>query len=166
MKSIKEIEEIRQNKIKSHFRKYVVDYKIEDDHIRLISNVGETRLIKNTKENASRLNHVIIENKIAMSKKIDEYADNSKERIIVVLINMFFLGCAGILVPLTLFIGNFYLFLLSIVLFSFATIATSIIIFDYYLKMKEIKNFKNITGYKNDTKLYFSLLNIHIKKNN
>lgn len=151
----------KKNFLYDHFKRYIVDYAFEGNHIRIFSNVGTSRLIKNTKANQKKLNRIIVENKIAISKKIDEYGKNSNERLLVILINMFFLVCSGMLVPLTFFIGNFYLFLLSIILFSFATLATSVILFNYYILLKEIRNLKELTGYKKDLEL--SLLDFKMR---
>lgn len=142
------------------FTKYIVDYKIEDNNLRVYSNLGKSRLIKNTRSNQVKLNKIIIRNKIDIANKIDEYENTSNERLIVFIINMVFLSLAGIMVPITLFIGNYILFLLSIILFSFSTITTSIIMYDYYVLLSEIKNLKNITGYKKEVEFKLPTINL------
>ncbi len=132
----------------NHFTKYVVDYKIEGDNIRIFSNVGKSRVVKNTRPNQVRINQTIIRSKIDIANKIDNYEKTSTERLLVLLVNAFFLGISGCLVPLTFFIGNYILFALSICLFSFSTLCTSVITLSYYILVQEVNNLKKLTGYK------------------
>ena len=57
----------------SRFTKYVVDYKIEGENLRIYTNLGNSRVVKNTKENQKKLNKVIVQNKLRIASKIDEY---------------------------------------------------------------------------------------------
>ncbi|MCH5166308.1 MAG: hypothetical protein J1F35_00310 [Erysipelotrichales bacterium] len=160
LRYIKRLEKKKKIFLYNHFTKYIIDYKIEGNNIRILSNIGTSRVVKNTKENQRKLNRIIVESKVKIASKIDEYGNASTERLLVLLINITFLGISGMLVPLTFFIGNYILFLLSIFLFSFSTISTSIITFDYYILLKEIKNLKQITGYKKDMEINLSLPNL------
>ncbi len=75
------------------------------------------------------------------------------------------LGISGIFVPLTFFIGSYIVFILSIFLFSFLSLAVSIITVDYYVLIEEIMNLKNITGYKKENEFNLPKLNIKSLKN-
>ncbi len=147
-KAIDNLEYKKNQFIYHRYTKYIVDYRIEDNYIRVFSNLGVSRKIKNTHSNMNKINRTIIKNKIAIANKIDEYESNSRDRALVVLINMFLLCASGAMVVLTLFIGSYILFLLSILLFSLSVIASSIMGLNYYIKVKEIQNLKQITGYK------------------
>ena len=160
IKILKKLEKKKKKFLYNQFTKYITDYKIEGNNIRIISNIGTSRVVKNTKENQNKLNQIIVESKVKIANRIDEYGNTSTERLLVLLINIMFLGISGTLVPLTFFIGNYVIFLLSIFLFSFSTISTSIITFDYYILLKEIRNLKQITGYKKDMEINLSLPNL------
>ena len=109
-----------------------------------------------------KLNKVIVQNKLSIASKIDEYERTSEERLIVLIINISLLGIAGVLVPLTFFIGSYIIFILSIFLFSFLSLAVSLITTDYFILVEEIKKLKQITGYKKD--MEFNLPKISLKK--
>ena len=141
---------LQSEAIQGKFTRYVVDYKIEDDHIRVMSNVGKSRIVKNTHSNINKLNHAIIKNKIDIANKIDEYEANNNERLVVLLFNLLFLFVSGVFIPISFFTGKIFLFLMAVMLFGIVVIATNVIAFDYYILVKEIQNLKNITGYKKE----------------
>lgn len=149
-KVLKDLDKKKKGYLYHKFTKYIVDYKIEDDKIRVYSNIGKSRIVKNTRPNQVKLNQTIIRNKIDIANKIDEYEANSKERVLVLLFNSSLLIASGGMIPLTFFIGNYFLFLISILVFSIASLATSIIALNYYVLISEIKNLKNLTGYKKE----------------
>lgn len=159
-KMLKKLQTDNDKIFKSKFTKYVVDYKIEDDNIRVISNVGKSRLVKNSRSNISKINQVIVRNKIAIANKIDEYEESFMERLIVILFNICLLGICGIFVPFSFFTGKYLFFLLSVVVFSLCVLATTIISFDYYVLAKEIQNLKKITGYKKENEFKLPEFNI------
>ncbi len=138
------------------FHKYIIDFKVEGDRIQVISNTGKCRIVKNTKNNITKINNAIIKNKIEIAKKIDLYEMNSRERILVLVLNCLLLCGMGGLIPLTFFMGSYLLFMFSIVLFSLGVLTTTMIGFSYYISLKEIQSLKKITGYKKDTEFQFS----------
>lgn len=141
---------------KSKFKKYLVDYKIEDDKVRIISNVGTSRVVDYTLENMTKINQTIVKNKISIAQRIDAYEKSFKERLVILLLDIFLLGSAGICVPFAFFTGNYLFFILAVVVFSLLVITTSVIAFDYYLLICEIQNLKKMTGYKLDSEFEFS----------
>lgn len=147
--------------IKRQFTSYIVDYKIEDEHIRLISSKGTSKLVAYNLENINKVNQVIVRNKIMIAKKIDDYDRQFKERLVVLLMDILILGIAGICVPFAFFTGNYIFFLTAIIVFSLSVITTSVIIFDYYILIKEIQYLKKITGYKRDTEFSWNLIKSH-----
>ena len=158
--TFKKLQNNKDEAIKSRFTKYVVDYKFEDDHIRVFSNTGKSRVVKNTHTNLSKINHAIIKNKIDIANKIDSYEENNKERLIVLLFNLCFLGLSGMFIPFSFFTGQIFLFLLAVILFAIVVIATSVIAVDYYILVCEIQNLKNITGYKKEREFKLPEFNI------
>lgn len=144
------------------YKKYIVDYKIEDDKIKIISSTGDYRVVKKTKSNITKLNKAIVQNKISIQRKIDEYEKNYKERLSVLLINLFAIIGFGTLICLTFFIGNYFLFVMSIILFSLSVVASTLTTFNYLIMVKEITNLKKITGYKTETE--FSLEDLKLSK--
>lgn len=132
------------------FTKYIIDYKPEGENLRIITNFGDSRIVKNTPSNQAKLNKVVIKSKLDILGRIDEYEKSSHERLMVLMFNIMLLGVSGMLVPFTFFIGSYIIFMLSIFLFSFLSLATSLILIDYYLLVEEISSLKNVTGYKKE----------------
>lgn len=151
---------ILENTNNYFFNKYVVDYKIEGDNVKVISNTGKYRSVKNTKSNLSKINHKIIKNKIEIAKKIDEYENSSYERLIVLLVNILLVVSCGILIPLSFFTGIYAFFLLSTLSFSISVITTLSSGFDYYILVKEIQSLKKITGYKKENEFKLPIINV------
>lgn len=149
--------------LNSRYAKYIIDYKVEGDNLRIITNLGDSRIVKNTPENQAKLNRVVIRSKVDIAKKIDKYEDESQERLIVFIFNIMFLGISGLLVPFTFFIGSYLIFLLSIFLFSFLSLATSVISIDYYVLVEEVRSLKRLTGYRKD--MEFELPNLKNLRN-
>lgn len=156
----KKLQNNADNAIKGRFTKYVVDYRVEDDRIRVISNTGKSRVVKNTHTNLNKINHAIIKNKIDIANKIDGYEDTNTERLLVLLINILVLGISGMFIPISFFTGKIFLFLLAVIIFGIIIIATSVIAFDYYILVKEIQNLKKITGYKKENEFKLPEFNI------
>ncbi len=142
--------------INKRFHKYIIDFKVEEDHIKVISNTGKYRIVKNTKNNINKINNAIVKNKIEIAKKIDTYEMNSRERILVLILNCLLLCGIGGLIPLTFFMGSYLLFMFSVVLFSLGVLTTTMIGFSYYISLKEIQSLKKITGYKKENEFQFS----------
>jgi hypothetical protein len=136
-KAIRELEYKRNIFIYHRYTKYIIDYQIEGDYIHIYSNLGVSRKVKKNHSNIRKLDKTIIKNKIDIAHKIDEYEDN-----------ILLLCGTGAIVPLTLFIGSYPIFLLSIILFSLSVIASSIMGVNLYIKASEIQNLKILTGYK------------------
>ena len=97
-----------------YFKKYIVDYEVMDDKVKIISSTGDYRIVKNTKGNISKLNQAIVKNKVNIQRKIDEYEATSKERFIVLIINLMAIIGFGFIFCLTFFIGSYFLFIISI----------------------------------------------------
>ena len=116
-KSFNKLKEKYQNFFNKRYKKYIIEYKIEDDKIKIFSSTGDYRIVKNTKSNISKLNKAVVQNKINIQRKIDEYESNYKERLAVLLVNLIAIIGFGTLICLTFFIGNYYLFLMSIIFF-------------------------------------------------
>ena len=133
-----------------------------DEHIKIIASSGDTRIVKNTKNNMAKINKAIVQNKIDIQRKIDEYENNYMERLIVLIINLVTVIGFGSLICLTFFIGNYFIFIMSIIFFSFAVFASTLTSFNYFIDVKEISNLKRITGYKKD--MEFSLEDFKLTK--
>lgn len=138
------------------YKKYIIDYEICDKNIKIYSSTGEYRIVKNTKSNISKLNKSIVQNKISIQRKIDEYEANYKERLIVLIINLICIISFGALVCLTFFMGSYMLFILSILLFSLSVITTTFTSFNYFILVKEVSSLKKLTGYKIDVEFNMS----------
>lgn len=161
---LNELEFEKKRVLNHRFKKYVVDYKIEDDHIKIMANNGSYRIVKNNKTNLKKIDQVIVKNKVAIASRIDDYEAHSMERLIVLIINiMLLLGC-GIIVPFAFFTGYYLFFLLSIIAFSLSVVTTSISGFNYYILIKEIQSLKKLTGYKKNMEFKLPSLNVKYEK--
>lgn len=143
-----------------HFKKYIVDYKVIDDKIKIYSSAGDYRIVKNTKNNITKLNKALVQNKVTIQRKIDLYENTYKERLIVLLIDLLLILSFGTLVCLTFFIGSYILFILSILLFSLSVITSTITGFNYFVLVKEISYLKKKTGYKDEVEFKLSDLKL------
>lgn len=139
-----------------YFKKYIIDYEIMDDKVKIISSTGDYRVVKNTKGNISKLNQAIVKNKVNIQRKIDEYEATSKERFIVLIINLMAIIGFGVLICLTFFTGSYFLFIISILLFSLSVITSTLTSFNYFINVKEVTNLKKLTGYKSDVEFSIS----------
>lgn len=147
-----------------YFKKYVVDYKVEDDYIKIISSNGNYRTVKNTKTNERKINQAIVKNKVEIASRIDDYEAHSMERLTVLIINIILLFGCGIIVPFSFFTGYYLFFLLSIIAFSLSVVTTSISGFNYYILVKEIQNLKRVTGYKKNMEFNIPHLDVKYEK--
>lgn len=159
---LKSIKDTYNKFLRKHYKKYIVNYEVLDERIKIIASSGDTRIVKNTKNNMAKINKAIVQNKIDIQRKIDEYENNYMERLIVLIINLVTVIGFGSLICLTFFIGNYFIFLMSIIFFSFAVFASTLTSFNYFIDVKEISNLKRITGYKKD--MEFSLEDFKLTK--
>ena len=148
---LNKLKEKYQNFFNKRYKKYIIEYK-----------TGDYRIVKNTKSNISKLNKAVVQNKINIQRKIDEYESNYKERLAVLLVNLIAIIGFGTLICLTFFIGNYYLFLMSIIFFSLAVITSTLTTFNYLIIVKEITNLKKLTGYKSESE--FTLEDFKLSK--
>ena len=79
----------KTNYLNHNFDKFIVNYELNGDKIKVYSNVGKYRMIKNTHSNIVKLNRVIVHNKIDISNKIDEYESTNSQRLIVLIFKYF-----------------------------------------------------------------------------
>lgn len=155
---LKEIDLKAQAALNKSVMKYIINYEIVDDHIKVISSTGDYRIVKNTSSNIKKINQAIVKNKVAIAARIDEYEDTYVERIVVLLMSLFLVSGSGVLIPFTFFIGNLFIFSLAVLLFSFSVIIVASRIIEYSLLVKNIKQLKKVTGYKRENE--FELKNI------
>ena len=158
-----------ENKVKNyfyhHYNKYAVEYVIEGDKIKVISNIGLYRYVANTKSNIKKLDEAIKKNKITIEEKIDEYEQTNHVRGYVLLFNilMIFLSAASIV--LAFFAGSYLLFLVSVIAFSVCVFASTTTGLTYLILVQEIRNLKRATGYKRDLEIDLPKINTEKIKN-
>ena len=129
-------------------QRFIIDYKIEDDNIKVFSTNGEYRYVKKNKTNMNKIDHAIIQNKLAIAKRIDDFEATRKGRRAILLLNILTLTGAGVLVPFTFFTGSLKLFMLSILLFSMMVLTVSSTGMGYWVLIGRIRKWKILTGYK------------------
>jgi hypothetical protein len=161
----KTLEEKVKNYFYHHYGKYAIEYQIEGDKIKVISNIGLYRYVPNTKANIKKLDEAIIKNKITIAEKIDDYEKTNESRAKMLLFNISMILFSGLSVVLAFFSGSYMLFLLSVISFSVCTFASTTTGLTYFILVSEIRNLKRATGYKQDLEIEMPKLNTkNIKK--
>ena len=144
--------------------KYVVSYDVLDSkHVEVKSNIGRKRVVANNRENIKRLNQVIIKSKIQIARKIDEYEKESNVRLLVLLSSIICLSLSFMCVVSSFFMGNIFLLISSLFVFSSFISLSLITGSNYYIVNKEIRNLKKVTGYKIESEIELPKL---LKKSN
>ena len=161
----KTLEEKVKNYFYHHYGKYAVEYKIEGDKIKVISNIGLYRYVPNTKDNIKKLDEAIIKNKVTIAEKIDDYEKTNESRAKFLLFNISMVMFSGLSIVLAFFSGSYLLFLLSVISFAFCVFASTTTGLTYFILVSEIRNLKRATGYKQDLEIEMPKLNTkNIKK--
>ena len=155
----KTLEEKVKNYFYHHYGKYAVEYQIEGDKIKVISNIGLYRYVPNTKSNIKKLDEAILKNKITIAEKIDNYEKTNESRAKMLLFNISMILFSGISIVFAFFSGSYLLFLLSLISFSICTFAASTSGLTYFILVSEIRNLKRATGYKQDLEIEMPKLN-------
>ena len=161
----KTLEEKVKNYFYHHYGKYAVEYQIEGDKIKVISNIGLYRYVPNTKSNIKKLDEAIIKNKVTIAEKIDDYEKTNESRAKMLLFNISMILFSGLSIVFAFFSGSYLLFLLSVISFSICTFAASTSGLTYFILVSEIRNLKRATGYKQELEIEMPKLNTkNIKK--
>ena len=155
----KTLEEKVKNYFYHHYSKYAVEYKIEGDKIKVISNIGLYRYVPNTKANIKKLDEAIIKNKVTIAEKIDDYEKTNESRAKFLLFNISMVMFSGLSIVLAFFSGSYLLFLLSVISFAFCVFASTTTGLTYFILVSEIRNLKRATGYKQDLEIEMPKLN-------
>ncbi len=155
----KTLEEKVKNYFYHHYGKYAVEYQIEGDKIKVISNIGLYRYVPNTKSNIKKLDEAILKNKITIAEKIDNYEKTNESRAKMLLFNISMILFSGLSIVFAFFSGSYLLFLLSLISFSICTFAASTSGLTYFILVSEIRNLKRATGYKLDLEIEMPKLN-------
>lgn len=163
--TIKDLETKRDDYLKHKFTKYVVDYKVEDDKLKVLSNIGNYRYVRNNATNTRKLNRIIVKNKVEIQHRIDNYSNEFGQRFIVFLLNVLLICFAGAFNLLTFFIGSYPLFLLALLTFQLCILTTLFSGLNYYVSIKEIQNLKRAINYKMKDELEFPKFKNLLKNN-
>jgi hypothetical protein len=161
----KSLEEKVKNYFYHHYGKYAIEYQIEGDKIKVISNIGLYRYVPNTKSNIKKLDEAIIKNKITIAEKIDDYEKTNESRAKMLLFNISMILFSGLSVVFAFFSGSYLLFLLSVISFSVCVFAASTSGLTYFILVSEIRNLKRATGYKQELEIEMPKLNTKNIKN-
>ncbi|MCR5483586.1 MAG: hypothetical protein K6E99_04220 [Bacilli bacterium] len=161
----KSLEEKVKNYFYHHYGKYAIEYHIEGDKIKVISNIGLYRYVPNTKTNIKKLDEAIIKNKITIAEKIDDYEKTNESRAKMLLFNISMILFSGLSVVFAFFSGSYLLFLLSVISFSVCVFAASTSGLTYFILVSEIRNLKRATGYKQELEIEMPKLNTKNIKN-
>ena len=155
----KTLEEKVKNYFYHHYGKYAIEYQIEGDKIKVISNIGLYRYVPNTKSNIKKLDEAILKNKLTIAEKIDDYERTNESRAKMLLFNISMILFSGISIVFAFFSGSYILFLLSVISFAICTFAASTSGLTYFILVSEIRNLKRATGYRQELEIEMPKLN-------
>ena len=144
--------------------KYVVNYTIDKDVVHVYNNLGQKRTVRKNRKNLKKIDQAIVENKVRIAKRINEYESRAKERSIVFALNILATLTSGGCVVLSFFTGYLPFLYCSLCVLSLTLIPTLTKAFAYSIDVKEISELKRITGYRLD--MEFTLPKLKKEKTN
>ncbi len=149
-------------------QRFIIDYEILDDKIKVYSTNGEYRFVKKNKTNMNKIDHAIIKNKLAIARQIDDFEATGKARRILLFFNIVCLTASGAMVPFAFFTGDLKMFMISILLFSMMVLTVSSCGMSHILLLGRIRKWKKLTGYKKNNEFelpdFSATARLYVKK--
>ena len=149
-------------------QRFIIDYEIVDDKIKVYSTNGEYRFVQKNKTNMNKIDHAIIQNKLAIARKIDDFEATGKARRFLLFFNIVCLAASGSMVPFAFFTGDLRLFMMSILLFSMMVLCVSSCGMSHMLLLGRIRKWKKLTGYKKNNEFelpdFSEFARLYVKK--
>lgn len=127
--------------------KYIVDYKVKNNLVEIYNNQGESAIVKKNRRNIKKIDKQIVECKVKMMQRINEYEKKAKERSIVFAVNSLATILSGCGVVLSFFTGYIPFIYASLIVLSISIIPTLTKAVLYSIDVREISELKRITGY-------------------
>ena len=162
---IKRIELSKINFLNHKFRKFIIKYEIKNNEIIIYNSNGDYKIVDNTVPNKVKIMEIIKEHEQAIDKEIKYYNYNKEDYKIILISSSLFLIVIGCLFIFSFFVGNYILFiltLLSLVLYIINTYKTLL----FREEVKRLVKINNNTLELNDNELLdiFKDIFTYIKK--
>jgi len=129
-------------------KKYIVNYTIDGDQVKVFNNCGETAVVKKNRRNLKKIDKSVVESKVKIMERINEYERKSKERTAVLAVNILSTMLSGFAVVMSFFTGYIPFMYASLIILGVSlipTVAKSVL---YAIDVREIGELKRITGYR------------------
>ena len=152
-----------KERLQNYYKNYIIDYQILDkDRIKIISTSGRYRIVKNNRKNINKINQVIVKSKVEIARFIDEYTAEFNSRLLPFITSAFIILLSGCVSISTFFIGSYILFVGAILGFAASVIATTVLGFDYVVRLSEVRHLKKLTGYKKEYEVELPKLKVNM----
>lgn len=129
-------------------KKYIVNYTIDGDQVKVFNNRGESVVVKKNRRNLKKIDKSVVESKVKIMERINEYESKSKERTAVLAVNILSTMLSGFAVVMSFFTGYIPFMYASLIILGVSlipTVAKSVL---YAIDVREIGELKKITGYR------------------
>lgn len=129
-------------------KKYIVNYTIDGDQVKVFNNRGESVVVKKNRRNLKKIDKSVVESKVKIMERINEYERKSKERTAVLAVNILSTMLSGFAVVMSFFTGYIPFMYASLIILGVSlipTVAKSVL---YAIDVREIGELKKITGYR------------------
>ena len=132
------------NFLNHKFKKFIVKYEVKDNKIKVYNSNGDYKLVDNTIQNKVKIMEIVKEHEKVINDEIEYYYNNKEDYKIVLFISLITLIVFGFFSLFTFFIGNYYLLILSIILFLSALFLYVYNFSRIYIFREEIKRLESI----------------------
>ena len=129
-------------------KKYIVNYTIDGDQVKVFNNLGESVVVKKNRKNLKKIDKSVVESKVKIMERINEYERKSKERTAVLAVNILSTMLSGFAVVMSFFTGYIPFMYASLIILGVSLIPTVTKSVLYAIDVREIGELKRITGYR------------------
>lgn len=129
-------------------KKYIVNYTIDGDQVKVFNNRGESVVVKKNRRNLKKIDKSVVESKVKIMERINEYERKSKERTAVLAVNILSTMLSGFAVVMSFFTGYIPFMYASLIILGVSLIPTVTKSVLYAIDVREIGELKKITGYR------------------
>ncbi|MBQ3021167.1 MAG: hypothetical protein IJD92_02975 [Bacilli bacterium] len=131
------------------FKKYIINYEIKNNKIKIINSYGEFKEVDNNVKNKVKVMEVISDHKKEITEKINYYDNKRNDYIFIIFSSLLFILFLGFICLFSFFTGSYIFLLLSIVSFSISLVVFSSNLYNILLFRKEVKRLVNAIENKN-----------------
>jgi hypothetical protein len=125
-----------------------VNYTIDGDQVKVFNNLGESVVVKKNRKNLKKIDKSVVESKVKIMERINEYERKSKERTAVLAVNILSTMLSGFAVVMSFFTGYIPFMYASLIILGVSLIPTVTKSVLYAIDVREIGELKRITGYR------------------